>query len=211
MAKILIVEDHPIFRRGVKDILTGDRRFTNVGEAKDANEARMQLRKEHWDAMVLDISLPGMSGLEFMKEVKLMYPNLPVLVLSVQSEDQYAIRMLKAGASGYLTKDRTAEELLIALDKLLQGKKYLSESLENQVVAQLHAPGEQPVHQILSDREFEVLRLIAQGMKPRAIGRQLGLSPRTVGTYRARLMEKLKLQSNAQLVQYAIENDILTT
>ena len=209
MAKI--VEDHPIFRRGVKDILIADQRFTRVGEAKDANDARMLLRKDEWDAMVLDISLQGMSGLEFMKEVKVSHPNLPVLVLSVQSEDQYAIRMLKAGASGYLTKDRTAEDLLGALTKLLQGKKYLSESLAEQVVEQLYTPGEQPAHQLLSDREFEVLRLIAFGMKPRAIGRQLHLSPRTVGTYRARLLDKLNLKSNAQLIQYAIENDILKT
>ncbi|MGE5303067.1 MAG: response regulator [Alphaproteobacteria bacterium] len=211
MAKILIVEDHPIFRRGVKDILTTDRRFTRVGEVEDANKARERLRKEHWDAMILDISLPGVSGLEFMKEVKLNYPDLPVLVLSVQAEDQYAIRMLKAGASGYLTKDRTAEDLLIALSKLLEGKKYLSEALGEQMVSELQAPAGQSMRPLLSDREFEVLRLIAQGMKPHDIGRQLHLSPRTIGTYRARLLDKLHLKSNAQLTQYAIENDILKT
>lgn len=209
MTNILIVEDHPIFRRGVKDILSADRRITRVAEAKDANEARVLLRKEHWDAMLLDISLPGMSGLEFMKEVKLDYPNLPVLVLSVQAEDQYAIRMLKAGASGYLTKDRTAEDLLGALWRLLQGKKYVSESLAETAVERLTAPTEEPGHQLLSDREFEVLRLIAQGTKPQDIARQLALSPRTVATYRARLLEKLQLRSNAQLVQYAIQNEII--
>lgn len=210
MIKILIVEDHPIFRRGVKDILSGSSRFT-VGEAADANRARQLLRKEHWDAMVLDISLPGKSGLELMREVKLDYPKLPVLVLSVQSEDQYAIRMLKAGASGYLTKDRTPEELVIALTKLLQGKMYLSDSLAEQVVARLQPGSELPTHQLLSDREFEVLRLITQGIAPRDICRQLCISPRTVSTYRARLLEKLQLKSNAQLVQYAIANRLFDT
>jgi two-component system, NarL family, invasion response regulator UvrY len=208
MIKILIVEDHPIFRRGVKDILTGNRRFS-VGEAEDANQASQLLRKEDWDAMVLDISLPGKSGLELMKEVKLSYPKLPVLVLSVQSEDQYAIRLLKAGASGYLTKDRTPEELVIALTKLLQGKMYLSDSVAERVIARLQPGGDQPVHQLLSDREFEVLKLIAQGIAPRDICRQLCISPRTVSTYRARLLDKLRLKSNAQLVQYAIENRLL--
>jgi DNA-binding NarL/FixJ family response regulator len=208
MARILIIEDHPIFRRGVKNILTGDRRFTHVGEAEDANTARRLLRKEHWDAVILDISLPGQSGLEVMKELKLAYPKLPVLVLSVQSEDQYAIRMLKAGASGYLTKDRTPEELVTALNKLLQGKMYLSDSLAERVIAQLQPGTEQPAHRLLSDREFEVLRLIAQGTAPRDISRQLCIGARTVSTYRARLLDKLNLKSNAQLVQYAIENNL---
>lgn len=208
MAKILVVEDHPIFRRGVKNILTGNRQFTAVGEAEDANKANQLLRKEHWDAMILDISLPGKSGLEFMKEVKLVYPKLPVLVLSVQSEDQYAIRMLKAGASGYLTKDRTPEELVTALTKLLEGKKYISESVAEQVLWQLKPGADKSVHERLSDREFEVLRLIVQGTAPRDMCVQLNLSPRTVSTYRARLLSKLNLKNNAQLVQYAITNKL---
>jgi DNA-binding NarL/FixJ family response regulator len=208
MAKILVVEDHPIFRRGVKNILTGNRQFTAVGEAEDANKANQLLRKEHWDAMILDISLPGKSGLEFMKEVKLVYPKLPVLVLSVQSEDQYAIRMLKAGASGYLTKDRTPEELVTALTKLLEGKKYISESVAEQVLWQLKPGADKSVHERLSDREFEVLRLIAQGTVPKDMCVQLNLSPRTVSTYRARLLSKLNLKNNAQLVQYAITNKL---
>ena len=209
MAKILIVEDHPIFRRGVKDILTANQQFTHVGEAENANQAMELLRKQHWNIMILDISLPGKSGLELIKEVKIAYPKLGVLVLSVQSEDQYAIRMLRAGASGYLTKDRTPEELIIALTKLLQGKKYISESVTERVLTQLEPGAEKPEYQFLSDREFEVLKLIAQGSAPRNICVQLHISPRTVSTYRSRLLQKLNLKSNAQLVQYAIENKLL--
>ena len=208
MRKILIVEDHPIFRRGLKNILADTQRFT-LGEAEDANRATQLLRKERWDVMVLDIGLPGKGGLEFIKEVKLADPKLPVLVLSVQSEEQYAIRMLKAGASGYLTKERTPEELLIALGKLLAGKKYLTESLAERVVAQLEAGAHTSALQLLSDREFEVLGMIARGLSPREICARLHISPRTVSTYRARLLKKLNLENNAQLVQYALENRLI--
>lgn len=211
MAKILIVEDHPIFRRGVRDILAANRNFTQVAEAEDAAKAAQLLRKENWDALVLDINLPGKSGLEFLKEVKLAYPKLPVLILSVYAEDQYAVRMLKAGAAGYLTKNRTPEELIGALTKLLQGKKYFSESMAETLLVQLQPGAEKPVHELLSDREFEVLKLIAQGSPPREICLQLCISPRTVSTYRARLLEKLNVKSNAQLVQYAIANKLFET
>src|SRR5262245_52282673 len=136
MAKILIVEDHPIYRRGVRDILKANRNFTEIGEAQDAHRATELLRKEHWDAVILDINLPGKSGLEFLKEVKQLYPKLPVLILSVYSEEQYALRMLKAGAAGYLTKNRTPEELIGALSQLLQGKKYISTLIAEKVLAQ---------------------------------------------------------------------------
>ena len=208
MAKILIVEDHPIFRRGIKNILSGNRLFTHVGEAGDANTAAQLVRKQRWDAVVLDISLPGKSGLEFLKELRLAYPKLPVLVLSVQSEDQYAIRMLKAGASGYLTKDRTPEELIGALTKLLEGKKYISEYVAERVLDHLEPRVNKPAHELLSDREFEVFRLITQGVSPRDMCVQLCISSRTISTYRARLLQKLNLKNNAQLVQYAVTNKL---
>lgn len=208
MAKILIVEDHPIFLRGVHDILIAHSDFTHVALVEDAAKAALLLRKERWDAMVLDINLPGKSGLEFLKEVKLAYPKLPVLILSGYAEEQYALRMLKAGASGYLTKNRTPEELVGALCKLLQGKKYLSESMAETVLAQLQPGADKPVAERLSDREFEVLKLISAGIAPREISRQLCLSPRTVSTYRARLLQKLHLKNNAQLIQYAIANKL---
>lgn len=208
MAKVLIVEDHPIYRRGVRDILIANRNFTHVAEAEDAIKAAELLRKERWDAIVLDINLPGKNGLEFLKEVKLVYPKLPVLILSVYSEEQYALRMLKAGASGYLTKNRTPEELIGALNRLLQGKKYISASVAEKVLAQLEPGAQKPPHELLSDREFAVLKLIAQGVAPRDICLQLCISPSTVGTYRARLLQKLNFKNNAQLVQYALTNKL---
>lgn len=208
MAKILIVEDHPIYRRGVRDILSANRTFTHVAEAEDAVKAAELLRKERWDAMVLDINLPGKSGLEFLKEVKLVHPKLPVLILSVYSEEQYALRMLKAGASGYLTKNRSPEELIGALTRLLQGKKYISASVAERVLAQLEPSARKPAHELLSDREFEVLKLITKGIAPREICVQLCISPRTVSTYRARLLQKLNFKNNAQLIQYALTNKL---
>ena len=206
MAKILIVEDHPIYRRGVKDILNANRNFGQIGEAENAHRAADLLRKEHWDAVILDINLPGKSGLEFLKEVKQSYPKLPVLILSVYSEEQYALRMLKAGAAGYLTKNRTPEELIGALSRLLQGKKYISALITEKVLTQFEAGTTKPPRELLSDREFEVLRLITQGVAPRDICAKLCISASTVGTYRHRLLQKLNFKSTAELVRYALAN-----
>lgn len=208
MARILIVEDHPIYRRGVRDILTANPNFTHVAEAEDATKAAELLRKERWDAIVLDINLPGKSGLEFLKEVKLIYPKLPVLILSVYSEEQYALRMLKAGASGYLTKNRTPEELIGALSRLLRGKKYISASVAEKVLAELEPGASKSPHELLTDREFEVLKLISQGITTREICLQLCLSPRTVATYRNRLLQKLNFKHTAQLIHYALSNKL---
>ena len=194
MAKILIVEDHPIFRRGLKEVLARDSQFKVIGEAKDAREAWDHLRKEKWDAVVIDINLPGKSGLELLTELKQQRPKLPKLVLSAYPEDQYALRMLKAGASGYLTKDRTPEELVKALTKLLRGEKYVSDSLAEKFVSDLDRSGKTP-HETLSDREYEVMRMIAAGKAPREIAALLFLSPRTVNTYRSRVLQKLKLKN----------------
>jgi DNA-binding NarL/FixJ family response regulator len=210
MARVLLVEDHPIFRRGLKDILSGKPQFTHVGEAEDAPKALHLLRKERWDAVVMDVNLPGKSGLELLKELRLSQPKLPVLVLSVYPEDQYAVRMLKAGASGYLTKNRTPEELVGALTRLLQGRKYVSESLVEKVISEFEVGQEGPAHKLLSDREFEVLRLIAGGKSPREIALELHISARTVNTYRARLLQKLNLKNNAELVRYVIDNQLFS-
>jgi two-component system, NarL family, invasion response regulator UvrY len=208
MAKVLIVEDHPIFRRGLKEVLAKDSQFRVIGEAADAREAWDHLRKERWDAVVLDINLPGKSGLELLTELKQQRPELPKLILSAYPEDQYAMRMLRAGASGYLTKDRTPEELVKALTKLLRGEKYISDSLAERLVLHLEKPGQLP-HESLSDREFEVMKLIVAGKAPREIAGLLHLSPRTVNTYRSRVLQKLKMKNNAQLIHYAIENKLL--
>jgi DNA-binding NarL/FixJ family response regulator len=208
MANILLVEDHPIYRRGVIEILTANSAFSHVAEAEDAETASKLLRKKRWDAVVLDINLPGKSGLEFLKDIKQAYPKLPVLILSVYSEEQYALRMLKAGASGYLTKNRTPEELVGALNRLLRGRKYISASLAERVLAQLEPGSTKLPHELLSDREFEVLKLMSQGSSPQEICLQLNLSPRTVATYRARLLHKLQFQSSAQLIHYALANKL---
>jgi two-component system, NarL family, invasion response regulator UvrY len=210
MSKVLLVEDHPIFRRGLKDILSGKMQFSQIGEAEDALKAMRLLRKERWDAMVMDVNLPGKSGLELLKEVKAAHPKLPVLVLSVYPEEQYAVRMLKAGASGYLTKSRTPEELVGALTKLLQGKKYVSESLVEKVITEFETGEQRPAHKLLSDREFEVLRWIAVGKTPKEISAQLHISTRTVNTYRARLLQKLHLKNNAELVRYVIDHQLFS-
>src|SRR5215467_8730498 len=144
MAKVLIVEDHPIFRRGLKEVLARDSQFRMIGEAADAREAWDQLRKERWDAVILDVNLPGKSGLELLTELKHQRPELPKLILSAYPEDQYAMRMLRAGASGYLTKDRTPEELIKALTKLLRGERYVSDSLADKLVLHLDKPGKLP-------------------------------------------------------------------
>lgn len=208
MAKILIVEDHPIFRRGLREILAKEAQFGMIGEARNALEAWDHLRKESWDAVVIDINLPGKSGLDLLTELKQQQPNLPKLVLSAYPEDQYAMRVLRAGASGYVTKDRTPEELVKALTKLLQGEKYISDTLADKLVVNLDR-SEKPPHEWLSDREYEILKMIATGKAPREIAALLYISPRTVNTYRTRVLQKLKLKNNAQLVQYAIENDLL--
>jgi len=208
MAKVLIVEDHPIFRRGLKEVLARDSQFRMIGEAADAREAWDQLRKERWDAVILDVNLPGKSGLELLTELKHQRPELPKLILSAYPEDQYAMRMLRAGASGYLTKDRTPEELIKALTKLLRGERYVSDSLADKLVSHLDKPGKLP-HEFLSDREYEVMKMIAAGKPPREIAGALHLSPRTVNTYRSRILQKLKLKNNAQLIHYTIEHNLL--
>ena len=160
MAKVLIVEDHPIFRQGLKEVLTKDTQFAVIGEAADACEAWDHIRKQRWDAVVIDINLPGKNGLELLAELKQQHPKLPKLVLSQYPEDQYAMRVIQAGASGYLTKNRTPEELVEALKKLLCGEKYVSDSLAEKLVVNLEKLGKVP-HELLSDRELEVMKMIA--------------------------------------------------
>jgi two-component system, NarL family, invasion response regulator UvrY len=208
MAKILIVEDHPIFRQGLKEVLVKDARFGVIGEAADAGEAWDHLHKERWDAVVLDINLPGKSGLELLAELKQQHPKLPKLVLSQYPEDQYAMRVIQAGAFGYLTKNRTPEELVEALTKLLRGEKYISDSLTEKLVLNLEKSGKTP-HESLSDREAQVMKMIAAGKSPREIAGLLHLSPRTVNTYRSRVLQKLEIKNTAQLILYAIENKLL--
>jgi len=207
--RVLIADDHPIFRAGLKEALTKDPELKSVGEAEDGPKALALARKERWDVVVLDITMPGKDGLEVLQELRRERPNLPVLVLSAHPEDQLALRLLKAGAAGYLTKDKAPEVLLTAIRKVLRGEKYISDSLAEKTA--LHVISETPplLHETLSDREYQVMRMIASGKTIKEIGDALFLSGRTVSTYRARLLEKMNMKSNTELLRYALEHKLL--
>jgi len=207
--RILIADDHPIFRAGLKESLAKESDVDFVGEADNGHKALDLARKQRWDVVVLDITMPGKEGLEVLKELRRERPKLPVLVLSAHPEDQLALRLLKAGAAGYLTKDKAPEVLLDAVRKVLRGGKYVSESLAEKAVFQLASEATESFHETLSDREFQVMQMIASGKTIKEIGKELFLSVRTVSTYRARLLEKLNLKTNAQLIRYALQNKLV--
>jgi two-component system invasion response regulator UvrY len=207
--RVLIADDHPIFRAGLKEILVKDPEIEFIGEADDGHKALALARKGRWDVVVLDITMPGKDGLEVLQELRRERPKLPILILSAHPEDQMALRFLKAGAAGYLTKDKAPEVLLTAIRKVLRGEKYISESLAEKTA--LHVISEAPgfLHETLSDREYQVMRMIASGNTIKEIGDALFLSARTVSTYRARLLEKMNLKTNTELVRYALEHKLL--
>src|SRR5438067_3451048 len=199
MARFLIADDHAVVRRGLRHIIVEDLPGSSVGEAGNALEALDLLRKEAWDALVLDISMPGGSGLELIKDVRLMSPRLPILVLSMHPEDQFAVRVLKAGANGYLTKESAPDQLIVALHKVISGGTYVSPSLAESLVFGLRVDSSRPPHELLSDREFQVMRMLASGETPTKVAEELFLSVKTVSTYRTRILEKLQLKTSAEL------------
>jgi len=207
--RILIAEDHPIFRAGLKEILTKQEDVEFVGEAEDGHKALELARKRRWDVVILDITMPGKGGLEVLQELRHERPKLPVLVLSAHPEDQLALRLLKAGAAGYLTKDKAPEVLLRAIRKVLQGGRYVSESLAEKAVSYLASETTRPLHETLSDREYQVIRMVAAGKTVKQIAQELFLSIRTISTYRARALEKMNLKSNAELIRYAMEHKLV--
>jgi DNA-binding NarL/FixJ family response regulator len=207
--KVLIADDHPIFRAGLKETLAKESDVDFVGEADNGQKALDLVRKQPWDVVILDITMPGKGGLEVLQELRHERPKLPVLVLSAHPEDQLALRLLKAGASGYLTKDKAPEVLLSAIKKILRGGKYVSESLAEKAVFQLASETTLSPHETLSDREFQVMRMIASGKSIKEIGKELFLSVRTVSTYRARVLEKMNMKSNADLIRYALLNKLV--
>jgi two-component system invasion response regulator UvrY len=208
MLHILLTDDHAIVRKGLKDVLVEGLGQVEVGEAATGREALEAVRKQAWDAVVLDINLPDKNGIEVLKEMKVLRPSMPVVVLSLHPEDQYAVRMLKAGAAGYLTKESAPEQLVSAVRKALAGGKYVSASLAEQLAAGLGTPAAEPLA-TLSDREMEVLCLIARGKTPTDIADSLSLSVKTVSTYRARLLEKLHLKTTADLIRYALDHKLV--
>jgi DNA-binding NarL/FixJ family response regulator len=208
MIRIIIVDDHPVVRRGLKQILHEEPDVKVVGEAESAQEAFKIIRTIDCDAVVLDISLPGASGVEILKQLKYEYKKLPVLILSVHPEEQYAVRVMKAGASGYLTKESAPDELVKAIRKIISGGKYISSSLAERLITDIDASGK-PRHEKLSDREFEIMRMIARGKAIKKIAEELYLSEKTVSTYRTRLLEKMKMTTNAEIIGYALKNKLI--
>jgi len=209
MLRILIADDHTVVRRGLKQILLDEFRSAEIEEVGDAEDLLKKVLKEDWDVIVTDISMPGKSGLEVLQEIKQHYPKLPILVLSVHPEDQYAIRVLKAGASGFLNKDSAPDELVKAVHQVLLGKKYITATIAERLASMLDQDAERLPHENLSDREFEVLKLLAAGNPVSEIAEKLSLSSTTVSTYRARIMVKMNLRTNADLTLYAITNKLL--
>ena len=209
MIKILIADDHAIFREGLKHILTECPDVTVAAEASNGPEVLEKIWTDKYDMVLLDISMPGMSGLEVLKQLKIEKPKLPVLVLSMHPEEQYAVRILRAGASGYLTKESAPDELITAIRKISQGRKYITSSLAERLAVEMETDSEKPLHEILSDREYQVLRMIAAGRTIKQIGEDLSLSIKTVSTYRTRIMEKMKMKTNAELMHYAINQQLL--
>jgi DNA-binding NarL/FixJ family response regulator len=207
--RVLLADDHAVFREGLKLILEKDLPGTVIGEAHAAADALAQVRSQPWDILILDLAMPGQSGLEILPELKLLEPRLRILVLSMYPERQFAARALKAGADAYLSKDAGRVELLTAVRKVLAGKRYISSGLAESVADVLAGDAAQPLHAQLSDREFEVMRAIARGRTQVEIARQLSISPHTVSTYRLRILKKMKLKTNADLTRYAVENDLI--
>ncbi len=209
MIRVLIGDDHPIVRRGLRDILVRELDGAVCGEAKDAGAILTSVQSGGWDLLILDITMPGRSGLDVLHDIKAARPKLPILVLSMHSEDQYAKRALKAGASGYMNKESAPEELIKAARRLLAGGRYVSAALAEKLACDLTGDDGRPVHELLSDREFEVLRMIAAGKTVGQIAEGLRLGITTVSTYRTRILEKMKMTTNAELIHYAIDNHLL--
>lgn len=209
MLKILAVDDHAIVRNGLKILFEDSPGTVTFGEAGDAQEALRLVREQEWDLVVMDITLGDRSGVEVMKEMRLLRPKLPFLILSMHSEAQYARRAFKAGASGYITKDSLPDELARAIRKVAQGGKYVSETLAELLITDVGGGGESAPHDRLSDREFEIMCLIGSGKAVGEIAELLSRSVKTISTYRARILEKMGMSTNAEITYYVIQNKLL--
>lgn len=209
MIRILIVDDHAIVRAGLKQIVSENPDMMVAGEASNGQEALNLIRAEVWDVLLLDISIPGRNGLEVLKLVRQECPRLPVLILSIYPEDQYAVRVLRAGASGYLTKESAPDLLVEAIRKVAEGGRYISPSLAEKLAIELDASREKPRHAMLSDREFQIFCAIAMGKTNSEIATELSLSVKTISTYRSRLMVKMDMSKNAEIIHYALKNKLL--
>ena len=209
MIRVFIADDHPVVRAGLRGIIEGEPGLEVVGEAINAGDLLGTIGRTPAEVLLLDVSMPGPGFLEVLRDIKRGHPRVAVLVLSVHPEDQYAVRALRSGAAGYLTKDHSPEELVAAIRKVHRGGKYVSPSLAEKLAAGLEIGAAGAAHETLSDREYDVLCLLGSGQTVKEIAGGLGLSPKTVSTYRARILEKMKLATNADLVRYAAQHGLI--
>ncbi|HAS05118.1 MAG TPA: DNA-binding response regulator [Dehalococcoidia bacterium] len=207
--KVLITDDHPIVRQGLKQLLKETFEAIVVDEAGNGTEALDKIKTDKYDIVLLDIAMPGMNGLEVLKEIQKFNKTLPVLIISIYPEDQYALRCLKAGASGYLTKDTASDELTLAVERILSGKKYVSPNLADKLARHLNEGTPKLPHELLSDREDQVMRYIASGKTAAEIAAELSLSVKTINTYRNRILKKMQIKNSAELIRYAVQNELL--
>jgi len=209
MIRVFIADDHGIVRKGMKQILSRTPDIEVAGEASTGQEALEKIWANNFDVVILDISLPGRNGLEILKQIKSQQPKLPVLILSMYPEDQYAVRVLKAGAAGYLTKESDKSELIEAIRRIAQGKKYITPELAERLADELKPGADKAPHDKLSDREYHLMCLIAKGKNTKEIAAELSLSIKTIGTHRASLLDKMEMKSNAELTHYAIQHKLV--
>ncbi len=209
MTRILIADDHAVVRAGLRQFLLDDGNVREVGEAATGQQALDRLRESRWDLLILDISMPGRSGLDILKHVRSGFPDTRILVLSGFPERQYAVNVLRAGAGGYLAKDSAPEELLKAVRIVLQGRRYVSQALAELLVKELDADSDKPMHAQLSEREFQIFTKLATGRAVSEIAEELCLSVKTISTYRSRVLEKMNFRTNADITTYALRNDLM--
>lgn len=207
--RVLIADDHAVFRRGLKETIGEAFPKVTFGEAKSAQETVALVRRQDWEIVILDISMPGLSGLDILDDLRRLRPKLPVLFLSMHPEEQYARRVLKSGAAGYLTKDSIPDELKDAVRRILLGGRYVSATLAEKLAFDLRKGSDVPVHELLSAREFQVLRMIASGKTVKQIAEEISLSVKTVSTYRARILEKTGMKTTAELIRYAFQAQLV--
>jgi two-component system invasion response regulator UvrY len=209
MIRVLVADDHPLLRSGLKQVLSQEADLAVIGEAEDSDQVLRQVNETTCDVVVLDLTMPGRGGLDVLREIRRQHPNLPILILSMHAEDQFAVRAIKAGASGYLSKENAGTEVVKAIRKVLTGKKYVSPSLAEMLANALDQDTGRPPHETLSDREFQVLCKIASGMTVSQIAAEISLSVKTVSTYRSRVLEKMNMHNNAELTRYAIQSGLV--
>ncbi len=208
MVKVLIADDHAVVRKGLQQIVKEQAPFIELAEAANGQEVLDMVNGAVWDCLVLDISMPGRNGLDILNEVRHSRPELPILILSMHPEEQYAVRVLKAGAAGYLNKDAALDELVGAIQRVVHGGRYVSPALAERLALGLSGDLDKLPHEALSDREYTVLLLIGAGKAVSEIGKDLGLSVKTISTYRSRILEKMDLKTNADLIRYVIDNQL---